>query len=292
MSPKFCPQSRVKNSEWCGSCGSRPSTPSIASTAPGPGERSRHAGSGCVCSPVGSSAVSRWCRSAAPTTTSASTERRPSGRLVLDAGDDGSSTCGVGGEDPRDGRAGVQPRAVLLREVGDDPDQPGEAALGVEHAVAEVEPAHQVVQARRAAGGGAQEDSGVAEHLAQPVVGERAGDVALQRPRQQPAERQASGVRRRGARRPSVSRSSCRGTGAGPCRRCPRPSGGRRRSGRPPPARGARTARGCGPGRVAGRPARGGPRRRRGSSGRARSGRARPRRWCRAGRRSARRPRA
>ena len=192
---------------------------------------------GASAAPAGSSAVSRWCRSAAPTTTSASSGARAVRCLVLDAGDDGASAGRVGGEDPGDGRTGVQPRAVPLREVGDDPDQPAEAALGVEHAVAEVEPAHQVVQARRAAGGGAEEDGGVAEHLAQPVVGERAGDVALQRPRQQPAERRACGVRRRGARRPSVSRSWCRGTGAGPCRRCPPRSGGRRRSGHPPPAR-------------------------------------------------------
>ena len=37
MAPKLASQSRVKNREWWGSCGNSPRTPSITSTAPGPG---------------------------------------------------------------------------------------------------------------------------------------------------------------------------------------------------------------------------------------------------------------
>jgi hypothetical protein len=98
---------------------------------------------------------------------------------VLDARHLGAPGA-VAGEDAGHRGAGVEPGAVALGEGGDHLDEPGEAALGVEHAVAEVEVAHQVVHARRAARRGAEEHRGVAEHLAQPVVGELRGDEALQ----------------------------------------------------------------------------------------------------------------
>ena len=109
-------QSAVKKSEWCASCGSRPSTPSIAQHRAGPGGTAPpHLLAGASAAAAGSSAVSRWCRSAAPTTTSARRcavavrrcrARRPSRR--------GAPAAGVAGEDPGDRGAGVQPRAVPL----------------------------------------------------------------------------------------------------------------------------------------------------------------------------------
>ncbi len=231
MSPKFWSQSEVKNSEWWASCGRRPSTPSIARTAPGPGERRRHACSGCVCRAAGSSAVSRWCRSAAPTTTSAGDRTTLAvRRRVLDPGHVRTAPRRPVGEDPGDRRAPVcSRRPVPLGQGGDDLDQPGEAALRVEHPVAQVEPAHQVVHARRTARRGAEEDRGIAQDLAQPVVGEPGRHVAGQRAGQQPAQQRESGVRRRCAGTTTWSRSCCRGSGAARCRRCPPRSGGRRR---------------------------------------------------------------
>ncbi len=82
---------------------------------------------------------------------------------------------------------------MRLRQGGDDLDQAGEAALRVEHPVAEVEPAHQVVDAGRPVRRRAEEDRGVAQDLADPAVGERRRHVALQRPGQE------SGQRRRAA---------------------------------------------------------------------------------------------
>ena len=64
----------------------------------------------------------------------------------------------------------------------------GEAATRVEDALVEVEVAHEVVQARRAVGRAAEEDSRVAQDLAQPQVGEPLLDVRRERTRQQGGE--------------------------------------------------------------------------------------------------------
>ena len=54
----------------------------------------------------------------------------------------------VAHEDLLDGRVGDDRHALLAREGGDALDDAGEAADRVEHAVLEIEVAHQVVHAR------------------------------------------------------------------------------------------------------------------------------------------------
>ena len=97
------------------------------------------------------------------------------------------------GEDPGGSSAGVQACAVSDREPRDDVDELGEAALGVLHPAGEVQGAHQVVHARSAVRGGAEEDSRVAEHLSQAGVAETARDEAVQRLGQQAQQLRAAG---------------------------------------------------------------------------------------------------
>ena len=95
-----------------------------------------------------------------------------------------------------------------------DLDEPGEPALRVEHPVAEVEPAHQVVHARRPARGRAEEHRGVAEQLAEPGVGELRRRRGCSSDRVSSRLSAGSGARRRGAGATPASRSCCRGSGA------------------------------------------------------------------------------
>ena len=117
----------------------------------------------------------------------------------------------------------------------DRADDLGEAAARVEHALVEVEVAHQVVQARHAVGRAAEEDSGVAEDLAQPRVGEPPLDVRGER----------AGEQRRELRQPAQQRGVAQArrrlvrvveeAGDREVVRVRRRSRGRRRAARPAP---------------------------------------------------------
>jgi len=69
---------------------------------------------------------------------------------------------------------------VLLGDRVDALDERRESAHRVEHAVGEVEVAHEVVHRRGVERRGAEEDGGVAEHLAQTQIVEAVRDVGVE----------------------------------------------------------------------------------------------------------------
>ena len=123
--------------------------------------------------------------------------RRPArGRSAAVGGSRTAILAGLLREDARDAGAGVQASAVLRGEPCDHVDQLREASLRVQHSAREVQGAHQVVHARGAVGGGAEEDGGIAQHLSQARILESARDEAVQGLREQPQQLRGPGQHR------------------------------------------------------------------------------------------------
>ena len=211
MSPKSAPQSRAKNSGVVLQLAAdAPRTPSIASTALGPGSRLLQYRAEWRARRrqqlrLGVVQVGRAHHDVRA-------DRRAAGRpvRVRHAGDPRGRAVGRRMRRPRrSGSSARPPRRPARRCASIDP---GEAAPRVQHAVGEVEVAHQVVHARRVVRRGAQEHGRVAEDLPQPRVldgrARRSGPAA---PRAAGAAA-AGGASTFGSNDRPSARSRCRGT--------------------------------------------------------------------------------
>ena len=86
----------------------------------------------------------------------------------------------TGDEDAFDRGIRADRHAFGLGEPRDRGDHLGEPAAGIEHALVEIEAAHEVVERGRRGGGSPEEDRRVPEDLPQDRVVEPARDVALE----------------------------------------------------------------------------------------------------------------